>query len=167
MVDDPELTKHVPLIQYLGTQGMSSDEFEDAQRRTISYPHIYPHWRSPQLAAILWKANTVSEMIRATPFGHRKKPGTQLHIRPHSHKYNETAPAPVGLPRNCYNPGWLSGLMERPRKVLRVQDQDYPFVTVESGTSHSTTDASQPMEIEVSDRSLNKQVEEPGFGNMD
>ena len=147
MIDDHELVKHVLLIQYLGAQAMSSDESEDEHRRTISYPRIYPCWRSQQLAAILWQADTVSEVIRSQPLGRRKKPGTQLRIRPHSSKYNETAPAPIGLPRNCYDPYWLAGLTEKTKKELKVQDVDYEFVEVETGATGSNNDGKQHMEV--------------------
>lgn len=155
IVDNTELTKHVPLIQYLGAQAMSSDQSEDERKRTISYPRVYPRWRSPQLAALLWQADTASKLNRATPLGPRKKPGTQLRICPHTHKYNETAPAPVGLSRNCYEPDWLSKLTEKSKKELKAQDKDYEFVTVESGASHSTTDASQAMEIVANNEASN------------
>ena len=151
MTDNHELVKHVLLIQYLGAQAMSSDESEDEHRRTISYPRVYPRWHSQQLAAILWQADAVSEMIRSQPLGRRKKPGTQLRIRPHSGKYNETAPAPIGLPRNCYDPCWLAGLAEKTKKELKVQDADYKFVEDETGRTGSNNDGEQHMEVVASE----------------
>jgi hypothetical protein len=131
MICHPQLTKHVPLVKYLGMQAVNSDESEDEKRRTINYPRVYPHWRSAQLAALMWTADAAGEADASTPLGHRKKPGTQLHICPHSSKFNDTAPAPVSLPRNCYDSEWLSKLTERARKELGAQDQDYDFLVME------------------------------------
>ncbi|KAI6110797.1 hypothetical protein EDD16DRAFT_1486061 [Pisolithus croceorrhizus] len=114
MADHPTLQRHLPLINDLGTQAMSSDESEDEVRRTISYPRVYPAWRSEQLAAILWQADDVAAANATVSIGKRKKAGTQLRLRPHSGKVNTAAAAPPGLPRNCYNASWLANLLPLP-----------------------------------------------------
>ena len=127
MVDDPTLQQHIPLINYLSTQCVSSDESEEETKRTIDYPRVYPRWRSRQLANVLYKADAVAAANASIPIGKRKKAGTQLRSRPHSHKYNETAPAPPGLPRNCYDAEWFLGLPSHIQKQLKVQEVDYNF----------------------------------------
>ncbi|KAI6015944.1 hypothetical protein EDC04DRAFT_2577898 [Pisolithus marmoratus] len=112
MADHPTLGQHLPLIKDLGTQAMSSDESEDKVRRTISYPHVYPAWCSDLLATLLWQVDDV---------------GTQLWLCPHSGKVNTKAPAPPGLPHNCYNASWLTNLLPHQVKALRVQNKDYDF----------------------------------------
>ncbi|KAI5983545.1 hypothetical protein EDD15DRAFT_2178878, partial [Pisolithus albus] len=118
---------HLPLINDLGTQAMSSDKSEDEVRRTISYPRIYPAWRSQQLATILWQADDVAAANAAVSIGKRKKAGTQLRLCPHSMKVNTAAAAPPGLPCNCYNTSWHANLLPCQVKALRVQDTDYDF----------------------------------------
>jgi len=103
MANDPTLQRHIPLVNFLSTQCVSSDESKDDTRRTIDYPRVYPHWWSRQLVNVLYKADTVAAANASIPIGKRKKAGTQLQSCPHSHKYNETVPAPPGLPQNCYD----------------------------------------------------------------
>ncbi|KAI6047235.1 hypothetical protein EDC04DRAFT_2887044 [Pisolithus marmoratus] len=108
MAEHPKLQKHLPLVNYLRTQGISSDESEDETRRMISYPYL----------AIL---EFLSIMI-----GKHKKAGTQLWNCPHSEKFNDAAAAPPGLPMNCYDATWLSSLHPHSKKQLRVQEE-YDF----------------------------------------
>ncbi|KAI6011449.1 hypothetical protein EDC04DRAFT_2905526 [Pisolithus marmoratus] len=107
MAEHPKLRKHLPLVKYLGTQGISSDESEDEARRTISYPPIL-------------------EFLSVT-IGKHKKAGTQLRNRPHSAKFNDAAAAPPGLPVNCYDAAWLSLLPPCSKKHLRVREEEYDF----------------------------------------
>ncbi|KAI5992677.1 hypothetical protein EDD15DRAFT_2367950 [Pisolithus albus] len=98
MADHPTLRRHLPLIKDLGTQAMSSDESEDEVRRTISYPRVYPAWRSEQPATLLWQADDVAAANATVSIGKRKKAGTQLRLRPHSGKVNTKAAAPQTSP---------------------------------------------------------------------
>ncbi|KAI6146391.1 hypothetical protein BKA82DRAFT_4393517 [Pisolithus tinctorius] len=127
MADHPTLRQHLPLINGLGTQAMSSDESEDEVRRTISYPRVYPAWRSNEFASLLWQADDVAAANATVTIGKRKRAGTQLRLCPHSGKVNTKAAAPPGLPRNCYNASWLASLLPRQVKALRVQEKDYDF----------------------------------------
>ena len=142
MVDHPTLQQHLPLINDLGTQVISSDESEDETRRTISYPRVYPAWRSNQLAAILWQADDAAIANAEVTIGKQKKAGTQLRLRPHSRKVNDQAAAPPGLFRNCYDASWLASLRLRQRKELRIQDKDYDFGC--STTTGSSANSSGP-----------------------
>ena len=144
MADDPTLQRHIPLVNYLSTQCVSSDKSEDETRRMIDYPRVYPRWRSRQLANILYKADAVAASNASIPIGMRKKAGTQLRSRPHSHKYNETAPAPPGLFRNCYDAEWLLGLPSHIQKQLKVQDIDYNFNPTSANTSGPQSGPSIP-----------------------
>ncbi|KAI6143669.1 hypothetical protein BKA82DRAFT_3957168, partial [Pisolithus tinctorius] len=119
--------KHVRLVEYLGMQGVSSDESEDEHTRTIDYPRVYPRWRSLSLAMIMWQADEVIEENAKIPIGKRKKSGTQLRNRPHSNKFNDNAAAPPGLPCNCYDVKWLASLPSRTLKHLRIQESTYAF----------------------------------------
>ncbi|KIK10513.1 hypothetical protein PISMIDRAFT_124310, partial [Pisolithus microcarpus 441] len=129
IANDAPLRRHLPFVKGLGSQGMSSDESEDENTRTISYPRVYPAWRSGQLAALLWKVDDVAATNVSVQIGKRKKSGTQLRVRPHSDKVNAEAAAPPGLPRNCYDAAWLEKLSQRQRRELRVQDEEYNFTT--------------------------------------
>jgi len=53
--------------------------------------------------------------------------GTQLQNWPHSDKFIDDAPAPPGLPQNCYDTKWLSNLPQHMQKQLKVKDYDYDF----------------------------------------
>ncbi|KAI6006373.1 hypothetical protein EDC04DRAFT_2611477 [Pisolithus marmoratus] len=127
MAEHPKLRKHLPLVNYLRTQGISSDESEDETRRTISYPRVYPRWRSQQLSALMWEADLAILEFLSVTIGKCKKAGTQLQNRPHSEKFNDAAAAPPGLPVNCYDATWLSSLHPRSKKQLRVQEEEYDF----------------------------------------
>ncbi|KAI6166723.1 hypothetical protein EDD17DRAFT_1184913 [Pisolithus thermaeus] len=129
IANDASLKRHLAFVKGLGSQGMSSDESEDENTRTISYPRVYPAWRSGQLASLLWKADDVAATNVSVQIGKRKKSGTQLRIRPHTDKVNEEAAAPPGLPHNCYDATWLGKLSQRQRRELRVQDAEYDFTT--------------------------------------
>ncbi|KAI5985946.1 hypothetical protein EDD15DRAFT_2175422 [Pisolithus albus] len=129
MANDASLKRHLAFVKGLGSQGMSSDESEDENARTISYPRVYPAWRSAQLASLLWKVDDVAATNVSVQIGKCKKSGTQLRVRPHCDKVNEEAAAPPGLPRNCYDANWLTKLSERQKRELRVQDGDYNFTT--------------------------------------
>ncbi|KAI6155995.1 hypothetical protein BKA82DRAFT_157251, partial [Pisolithus tinctorius] len=120
VVDHPTLQKHICLVEYLGTQGVSSDASEDEHTRTIDYPHVCPQWRSLTLAMIMWQADEVIEENAKIPIGKQKKSGTQLHNRPHSNKFNNNAAAPPGLPCNCDDVKWLASLPSRTLKCLRI-----------------------------------------------
>ncbi|KAI6117867.1 hypothetical protein EDD16DRAFT_1481032, partial [Pisolithus croceorrhizus] len=134
---------HLPLINDLGTQAMSSDESEDEVGRTISYPRVYPAWRSEQLAAILWQADDVAAANATVSIGKCKKVGTQLRLRPHSGKVNTAAAVPPRLPCNCYNTSWLANLLPRQVKALQVQDKDYDFGSNGSPSSSTSPNAMQ------------------------
>ncbi|KAI6118681.1 hypothetical protein EDD16DRAFT_1480697 [Pisolithus croceorrhizus] len=127
MAENPKLRKHLPLVKYLGTQGISSDESEDEARRTISYPRVYPRWRSQQLSALMWEADLAILEFLSIMIGKRKKVGTQLRNCPHSAKFNDAAATPPGLPVNCYDAAWLSSLHPRSKKHLRVREEEYDF----------------------------------------
>ncbi|KAI5981192.1 hypothetical protein EDC04DRAFT_2594724 [Pisolithus marmoratus] len=144
MANHPRLRRHLPLINDLGTQAMSSDESEDEVRRTISYPRVYPAWRSDPLASLLWEADDVAAANAMVSIGTCKKAGTQLWLCPHSGKVNTEAAAPPGLPRNCYNASWLANLLPRQVKALRVQEKDYDFGS--SPSSSSPTSPSNAMQ---------------------
>ncbi|KAI6010236.1 hypothetical protein EDC04DRAFT_2906110 [Pisolithus marmoratus] len=127
MAECPKLQKHLPLVNYLGTQGISSDESKDKTRRMISYPHVYPHWCSQQLSALMWEADLAILEFLSVMIGRHKKAGTQLQNCPHSEKFNNAAAAPPGLPVHCYDATWLSLLHPHSKKQLRVQEEEYDF----------------------------------------
>ncbi|KAI6014652.1 hypothetical protein EDC04DRAFT_2904031 [Pisolithus marmoratus] len=127
MAEQPKLQKHLPLVKYLSTQGMSSDESEDETRRMISYPHVYPCWHSQQLSALMWEANLAILEFLSVMIGKHKKAGMQFWNCPHSDKFNDVAATPPRLPVNCYNPAWLSLLHPHSKKELRVQEKEYNF----------------------------------------
>ncbi|KIN95632.1 hypothetical protein M404DRAFT_165400 [Pisolithus tinctorius Marx 270] len=127
MVDHPTLQKHVHLVEYLGMQGVSSDESEDEHTRSINHPCVYPQWRSLSLAMIMWQADEVIEENAKIPIDKWKKSGNQLCNCPHSNKFNNNATAPPGLPHNYYDVKWLASLPSLTLKCLRIQESTYAF----------------------------------------
>ncbi|KAI5993393.1 hypothetical protein EDC04DRAFT_2910803 [Pisolithus marmoratus] len=127
MAEHPKLQKHLPLVKYLRTQGISSDESKDKTRRMISYPHVYPCWHSQQLSALMWEVDLAILEFLSIMTGKHKKAGMQLQNHPHSEKFNDAATAPPGLPMNCYDATWLSLLHPHSKKQLRVQEEEYDF----------------------------------------
>ncbi|KAI6016509.1 hypothetical protein EDC04DRAFT_2903234 [Pisolithus marmoratus] len=142
MAEHPKLRKHLPLVNYLGTQGISSDESKDETRRTISYPRVYPCWCSQQLSALMWEVDLAILEFLSITIGKHKKASTQLRNRPHSEKFNNAAAAPPGLPVNCYDATWLSLLHPRSKKQLRVQEEEYDFTP---GCAGGYTGSSVPL----------------------
>jgi len=107
---------------------MSSDESDtEAPRRSLTYPRIYPKWRSKQLSTLLWQLDPIIEKMHVAPVGGRKRGGNLLRIRPHTSNYNVVAAAPIGFPHNCYDEEWLNSLLPRTKAVLQVKDVDYKF----------------------------------------
>ncbi|KAI6027253.1 hypothetical protein EDC04DRAFT_2899273 [Pisolithus marmoratus] len=127
MAEHPKLWKHLPLVNYLGTQGISSDESKDKTRRMISYPCVYPCWCSQQLSALMWEVDLAILEFLSITIGKHKKAGMQLWNCPLSEKFNDAAAAPPGLPMNCYDATWLSLLHPCSKKQLRVQEEEYDF----------------------------------------
>jgi len=81
MDNDPTLQQHIPLVNFLSTQCVSSDKSEDDTRCTINYPHVYLCWWSRQLVNVLYKADTVAAANAFIPISKCKKAGTQLRSR--------------------------------------------------------------------------------------
>ncbi|KAH7918971.1 hypothetical protein BV22DRAFT_1051388 [Leucogyrophana mollusca] len=153
------LSKHASLLEAVRAQGMSSDESdredgEDGKKaKSNSFSRVYPAWRSSQLAGFLWHLDNVVAANRAPLVGTRKRPGAAARLRPHSQKINKDAPAPPGLPRNCYERDWLASverLFPRQFKALNIQQFDYAFDGFEDSlpTSQGISGAqSSPMEL--------------------
>ncbi|KAI5997752.1 hypothetical protein EDC04DRAFT_2909497 [Pisolithus marmoratus] len=75
IANDTSLKRHLALVKDLGSQGMSSDESEDENTRTISYTRVYPAWRSRQLGSLLWNVDDVAAINASVPIGKHKKSG--------------------------------------------------------------------------------------------
>lgn len=133
------LNKHALLIGKLSPQYMSGDETdsENLQRRTRGHPGFFRivdcAYRSAQFTEFLrtcdklyrddW-ADPRYRSRRATP---GNPPRMRLDRRGHpDHKVVDISP-PRGLPRNCYDPTWLSGLRQHVVEALEIQEVDYDF----------------------------------------
>ncbi|KIK11443.1 hypothetical protein PISMIDRAFT_122704, partial [Pisolithus microcarpus 441] len=127
IANDVSLKRHLAFVKDLGSQGMSSDESEDENTRTISYPQVYPAWHSRQLGSLLWQVDDVTAANFSVQIGKCKKLGTQLCVCPHSDKVNEEATTPPGLPCNCYDAARLVKLSQWQRHELQIQGGDYNF----------------------------------------
>jgi len=143
MVDHPTLKVHVPLVKHIGAQVVSLDESEDEACRTINYPRVYPRWQSQQLTALLYQVDVEVAVNLSILIGTQKKAGTQFRSWPHSDKFNDDAPAPPGLPQNCYDTEWLFKLPQPMHKQLKVKDYNYEFSRTTASTSVGN---GQPME---------------------
>ena len=135
MVDHPDLSKYVPLVKYLDTQEVISDESEDKFRCSNYYPQVYSRWCSERVAALMWQADAIVTETIFIPLGTHRKVGRLLCSRQHSMKFNNKAAAPVGLPRNCYNTNWLVSLPTCIVQQLWVVDKDYDFGTSDPDAS--------------------------------
>ncbi|KAI0311650.1 hypothetical protein OF83DRAFT_1017322, partial [Amylostereum chailletii] len=88
---------------------------------------VVPWWRSEPYTNLHWRLDRASRENSIGRVGKRSKPGSDRHARLWTGRINEQAPAPGGLPCNCYREAFVNSL--RPFELARLQmaDRDYDW----------------------------------------
>ncbi|KAI9436902.1 hypothetical protein H4582DRAFT_2058377 [Lactarius indigo] len=112
---DP-LRKHLPFLDSLGPDGMSSDKsaVEPSTNRQ-TYTVIKPDWQHPDLHSWLKVLDQLHHQHHIMSWGVNKR-GALPHIHVGFQKVHNKLHAPPGLPINAYNPIWLNS-----REVLYLK----------------------------------------------
>ncbi|KAH9012425.1 hypothetical protein EDB85DRAFT_1877766 [Lactarius pseudohatsudake] len=124
---DP-LRKHLPFLDSLGPDGMSSDESAvEPSTNRLTYMVIKPDWRHPDLHSWLKVFDQLHHRHHIMNWGVDKH-GALPHIRVGSQKIHYKLHAPPGLPINAYNPIWLdSREVLYLKHVLCPKEEPYTF----------------------------------------
>jgi hypothetical protein len=110
--DHPALKAHLPFLQDLGWEGMSTDE-SDADEATGArrYQVLTPLWRSAELTAFLHSIDSVAHSIRRSDPS--KQRGSWPRIRdydPQRRVLSKNQKFVRQLPINAYDAGFLAKL---------------------------------------------------------
>ena len=120
-----DLRRHVPMLQRLGPDGMSSDE-EEIENGTVQYNVLVKDWRSEELAPWLRVFDAAARMLRIEPFPRRR--GCYPRARHSTDQTGSSSRGVVGLPTAAYRPEWLARLGAYRRELLRDTDERYDFI---------------------------------------
>lgn len=122
---------HRQLIRTLNIQAMSGDETDpDHPGPPKTFLIIRPIWQSREFADFLHKLDLIYRANWQNPHGQdRCTRGNPPRIRIYhaSKSQTEVGHAPKGLPRNCYDVGWLLSLPDWKRDTLGVDDELHNF----------------------------------------
>ena len=120
-----ELHRYAGIFEQMSPANMSGDEQEPGDNLHV-YRRHFVEWRSEEFQAFLEGLDSIYFRKRQIPIGPSlgTKPRTRL---PPKGKV-ENAPAPPGLPRNCYRPSWLKKLGKFALYKLDIVDKELPLV---------------------------------------
>jgi len=129
---NPYLQKHAHILEQLGPQGMSSDESDheeatqDRMLRTRSprYLVCLPRWRAGSLSDWLHIFNSayISDH-RVNGASRGDFPCLYAHDLQDPHLSKHPSKAIPGLPKNAYDPTWLSW-----QRNFAYRKEDYAFI---------------------------------------
>lgn len=127
LVESPTLSDHLPLLQALSIDGMSSDEEEDLDgqvrgtdvaARNPRYRVLTPLWRSKELTVFLHLLDSIYLLQRRR--NPSKQRGNWARVRAYSPtdlKFSKKTTFPKNLPENAYDKAWLDAF---PNPMLSV-----------------------------------------------
>lgn len=122
----PRLRPHVPILQRLGVDGMSSDE-SDHDNGLPQFRVLTKAWRHPNLAPWLRVFDALHRQSRFRPIDQNTK-GAQPHLRIASAKLDNRRAAVPQLPQSAYHPGWLADRTPHDLDLIEIDDQEeYDF----------------------------------------
>ncbi|KAI0688934.1 hypothetical protein C8Q76DRAFT_598459, partial [Earliella scabrosa] len=128
------LARHKILFDMLAGRHMSGDEAvvkgveDDRQQHPRSYHIVEAAWQSDEFKAFVRMLDEWHIEDWQLKVGDRLQGGNTPRVRIALAKPRViNSPAPTGLWRNCYNPGWLRSLKEHVREQLQIIDEDYDF----------------------------------------
>ncbi|KAI9062651.1 hypothetical protein FKP32DRAFT_1612425 [Trametes sanguinea] len=119
------LKPHVRMIERLGVNGMSSDE-SSVENDVVHYEILVKKWRHPALTPWLRTFDAVYRRLRFSETN-RTTRGAPVHWRQVTTRVDNTRAAVHGLPKNAYNPDWLSNLQDMDKEDLAIDEDTYSF----------------------------------------
>ncbi|EIW54269.1 uncharacterized protein TRAVEDRAFT_132465 [Trametes versicolor FP-101664 SS1] len=117
----PQLAPHLPMLEQLGVDGMSSDE-SDSQNGVKYYRILRKSWRPERVT--LWVRGFDAVEAISRPSNAR---GNQPRKRMQSTKVDDSRDAVKGLPRNAYDATWYAKLGDFAREDLCRSEETYSF----------------------------------------
>ncbi|KAI0069849.1 hypothetical protein K474DRAFT_1578951, partial [Panus rudis PR-1116 ss-1] len=114
----PSLKKYVSLIDKMTVDGMSDDELDPESGIHQKWRIIRLVWRSNMLNALMHSLDGLHNYSRYS-LENKMSPGQPPRDRRVSSLVDDKRQAPIGLPENCYDEGWLAGLTAIERAQLR------------------------------------------------
>jgi hypothetical protein len=123
-----QLQKHLPLLQQLGVEGMSSDKSEHDD--LTGHPRFFvlcPIWRAKELTSWLRMFNSV-HMIERRSGDDGRGAYPRLRILATPQRLSGTNKFVSGLPINAYDPSWLARQNDANRYVRHSKEEDYDFL---------------------------------------
>lgn len=122
LVANTQLSSHMDILETVNSQGVSSDESDpDDTDHHKAYRRISPAWRHQDLQRFMWRIDEIWQNNKTPKIGHRSIKGHEFRKRNFGSSKNEDAPAPPGLPINCYAPDWLKNLNEEQMRELDIK----------------------------------------------
>jgi hypothetical protein len=124
---NPSLQKHVPLLQRLGVEGMSSDESEnDDLTKNPRFFVLSPRWRAKELSTWLRMFDSLY-MIERRSGGDGRGAYPRLRIYKSPQSFSRSTRFVPGLPVNTYDPSWLARQADADRYVRQNKEEHYDF----------------------------------------
>ena len=121
----PELRRHRRLLKKLEPKHMSGDEPERDEKGIRVLPKVFrkidAEWQSKELAAFFERLENQYRIDQADT------PGNSFHTRLPSGGKSVDTIAPIGLPKNCYNPIWLAKKSKLKRAALNISGVVWDF----------------------------------------
>ncbi|KIJ05151.1 hypothetical protein PAXINDRAFT_21572 [Paxillus involutus ATCC 200175] len=106
---------------------MSSDKSEGEggmDNQPKKHTSKTPSWCSKEYTGFLWHLDDIIAAQRVPKVGHRCIWGSALRhqYHPEPDNFNTSAPAPLGLPKNCYDRAWVETLRDFERAALKQHE---------------------------------------------
>ncbi|KAI0367548.1 hypothetical protein BV20DRAFT_1037610 [Pilatotrama ljubarskyi] len=123
-----QLKPHLPMLEQLGIDGMSSDESDEDSNGCKLFRILAKSWRPDRVTAWLRGFDAVDALTRDA----QSSRGNQPRRRAVSSKVDDSRAAVKGLPKNAYNPVWYAKLGDFVREALCRSEDTYSFEHCES-----------------------------------
>ncbi|KAJ3507925.1 hypothetical protein NLJ89_g6031 [Agrocybe chaxingu] len=118
---------HRVLYHHAGVDIISSDESGIDDEGDPVYFTVTPGWRSDELTTLQRSIQRRRKQSRAVKHRQRGGIGSKPRIRVLGNRVDTDAPAPPGMPRNCYGASWMGALRSGELARLKVANYDYDF----------------------------------------
>ncbi|KAJ7233254.1 hypothetical protein C8J57DRAFT_1090726 [Mycena rebaudengoi] len=119
------LHRHIDMLEFLGIDGMSSDESEEDENHHTQYKILCPAWRGPHVSAWLRMFDTIHNILRRSGDVEALR-GSFPHLRILTQRKSPRKTFVPGLPMNVYDPIWISRDI-RTQYVLHPSGEPYDF----------------------------------------
>ncbi|KAJ7021351.1 hypothetical protein C8F04DRAFT_959921 [Mycena alexandri] len=119
------LRRQIPMLEYLGVDGMSSDdsEREDRPDHPFQYSIRPPRWRATRVEPWLRMFDSIHNILRRKSAG--THPGAFPRIRTATNRKSANTKFVAGLPANAYDPQWMNEDVLRKYDIHAVSNYDF------------------------------------------